>query len=172
MISKLGSPLRRERFLSLNRGDRSSPMEERRPVRHLVLRGSTRFEEMRQHGGGRSARRSSASTWNSRWKWKICRAICRHCVAGNVKPCQAYAYSCGRDGEKLRLRVTHGTRLGNERDKHVSVTGPPVEGPERRAERVWCPVLPAPSALILRGPMRYRACFRDIFPSPLPSRSA
>lgn len=53
MIAKLGSPLRRERFLSLNRGDRSSPMEERRPVRHLVLRGSARFEEMQQHGGAR-----------------------------------------------------------------------------------------------------------------------
>lgn len=168
MIAKLGSPLRRERFLSLNRGSLLADGEETR-----TSPGFTRIRTLRGNAAARrSARRSSASTWNSRWKWKICRAICRHCVAGNVKPCQAYAYSCGRDGEKLRLRVTHGTRLGNERDKHVSVTGPPVEGPERRAERVWCPVLPAPSALILRGPMRYRACFRDIFPSPLPSRSA
>lgn len=74
--------------------------------------------------------------------------VARHCVASNVKPCEAYSLTSITP--RSPLRVTHGTRLGNERDKHVSVTGPPVEGPERRTKRVWCPVLPVPSTLIPR----------------------
>lgn len=74
--------------------------------------------------------------------------VARHCAASNVKPCEAYSLTSITP--RSPLRVTHGTRLGNERDKHVSVTGPPVEGPERRTKRVWCPVLPVPSTLIPR----------------------
>lgn len=55
------------------------------------------------------------------------RHVERHCVASNVKPYEAYAHEHNTESSS---RITHGTSLGNERDKHVSVTGPPVEGRE------------------------------------------
>lgn len=61
-----------------------------------------------------------------------------HCVASNVKPHSPPSLTLSLSSSlSLSLplsptqssRITHGTSLGNECDKHVSVTGPPAAGP-------------------------------------------
>lgn len=71
----------------------------------------------------------------------------RHCVASNVKPYRRLKLASITPAGLSR--VTHGTSLENERDKHVSVTGPPVE--DRRG-----------------GPSEFDALFY-LFPSSCPA---
>lgn len=63
------------------------------------------------------------------------RHVQRHCVASNVKPhglpLPSFSLLPHLLFHSLRYitqssRITHGTSLGNECDKHVSVTGPPA----------------------------------------------
>lgn len=84
------------------------------------------------------------------------RHIQRHCVASNVKPhglsLPFLLYLLFSHSLTLLLtlsritqaRITHGTRLGNECDKHVSVTGPPAVGLVwRPSSGSLMPLLPA-----------------------------
>lgn len=60
-------------------------------------------------------------------------------------------------------RVTHGTSLGNERDKHVSVTGPPVEGQRREPSEFDAPfyLFPRATPRTRRHPTYFPENFRS-----------
>lgn len=88
--------------------------------------------------------------------------VARHCVASNVKPYEAYAREHNTESPS---RVTHGTSLGNERDKHVSVTGPPVEGQRRERSEFDAPFYLFPRAT--PRTRRYRTYFPENFRSLL-----
>lgn len=95
--------------------------------------------------------------------------VARHCVASNVKPCEAYSLTSITP--RSPLRVTHGTRLGNERDKHVSVTGPPVEGPGEEDQASLMPRFTCSLHSYPADPCDIGPVFETFFPLPFP-RSA
>lgn len=117
------------------------------------------FEEMHTLPFGRYESTSSSGWRGMKNAWGH---VARHCVASNVKPYEAYAREHNTESPS---RVTHGTSLGNERDKHVSVTGPPVEGQRREPSEFDAPFYLFPRAT--PQTRRYRTYFPENFRSLL-----